>query len=164
MSQPNASFHIVGCVIAAEPDAAAIDECVEWVRRYGAVILSQDDRRAVFVRFDATSGQLILFGSRAALARRPPLLRFSYASAVKEVGADGPRAAERGVLQACDLAGGAQPGQVLVSSQLGSLLQVAEVEPYERLHSVRVPLADGRTGSAYVVEPLRGSAAEPSAG
>jgi hypothetical protein len=153
----NASFHIVGCAVAAQPDAAAIDECVEWMRRYGAEILAHDERQAVFAQFDAIGAQLILFGCRAALSRRPPLLRFGFAAAVKEVaGAGGqPRAGERGILQACDLAAGAQPGQVLLSSQLGSLLQLAQIEPFERLRQRRLPLPDGRMASAYEVEPRR---------
>lgn len=160
MTLSNASFHIAGCVIAGEPDPVAIGDVLDWVRRYGATVLSHDERQATFVRFDAGGGQLVLFGCRAAMACKPPNLRFGYASLVKEVDADGqPRAAERGLAQARDLAGAAQPGQVLLSSQLGSLLQVAEVEPHERLRSLRLPLADGRTGSAYLVEPLRGAVA-----
>jgi hypothetical protein len=160
MTRSNASFHIAGCVVAGEPDPAAIDDVLEWVRRYGATVLAHDDRHATFVRFDADGGQLVLYGCRAAMARRPPNLRFGYASLVKEVDAEGqPRAAERGLAQAQELAGAAQPGQVLLSSQLGSLLQVAEVEPHQRLRPLRVPLAGGRTGSAYLVEPLRGAVA-----
>ena len=156
----NASFHIVGCAIAAQPDAAAIDECVEWTRRYGAEVIAHDERRAVFVQFDAISAQVILFGCRTALSRKPPLLRFGFASAVKEAAAGGePRAGERGILQACDLAAGAQPGQVLLSSQLGSLLEVAQIEPFERLRGTRLPLPDGRIASAYEVEPRRAPAA-----
>jgi hypothetical protein len=161
MTQANASFHIAGCVLASEPDPAAIGDALDWVRRCGASILSQDGRHLMFVRFDAGDGQLVLFGCRAAMARRPPNLRFGYASVVKEAGSSGqPRAAERGLTQARDLAGVAQPGQVLLSSQLGSLLQVAEVEPHQRLRPVRVPMPGGRTGSAYVVEPLRSAAIE----
>jgi hypothetical protein len=160
MTRSNAFFHIAGCVVAGEPDPVAIDEVLDWARRYGATVVSHDERLATFVRFDADGGQLVLFGCRAAMARRPPNLRFGYASLVKEVDADGqPRAAERGLTQAQDLAAAAQPGQVLLSSQLGSLLQVAEVEPHQRLRSLRLPLADGRTGSAYLVEPLRGAVA-----
>jgi class 3 adenylate cyclase len=66
---------------------------------------------------------------------------------------------ERGIAQACDLAGAAQPGQVLVSSQLGSLLQVAQIEPAARLRSTRVKLLNGRTAAAYVVDPPRGAPA-----
>jgi len=157
----NAAFHIAGCVITAQPDAAAIDYCVDWARRHGAEVLSQDDRTAVFVQFDATSGRLILFGCGAAQARKPPTLQFAYASAVKEAaGADGQRrAGERGLVQAGDLAAAARPGQVLLSSQLGSLLQVAKMEPFERLRPMRVPLGDGRTASAYEVEPRLASPA-----
>jgi len=159
--ETNAAFHIAGCVITAQPDAAAIDYCVEWARRHGAEILSHDDRMALFVQFDATSGRLILFGCGTAQARKPPTLRFAYASAVKEAaGADGQRrAGERGLVQAGDLAAAAQPGQVLLSSQLGSLLQVAQVEPFGRMRPMRVALADGRTASAYAVEPRLASPA-----
>jgi hypothetical protein len=154
----NSRIHIIGCALATEPDPMAIGDCVEWVRRLGADVISQDDRKAVFVRFDSNSGQLILFGCRAALARKPPALRFGYASAVKEGGADGqPRAGERGIAQASDLAAAALPGQVLLSSQLGSLLEMSEAEPYQRLRSKRVALPDGRSASAYEVEPLRGA-------
>lgn len=153
--ETNAAFHIAGCVVAAQPDAAAIDYCVEWARRHGAEILAHDDRTALFVQFDSTSGRLILFGCGAAHSRRPSALRFAFASVVKETaGADGERrASARGLAQASDLAGGARPGQVLLSSQLGSLLQVAQVEPFERLRPTHVPLADGRRASAYEVEP-----------
>ena len=158
----SARFHIVGCAVAAQPDPQAMDEFVEWARRFGARMLSQDDGRAVFVQFDAAGAQLILHGCRAAASRRQPPLRFGFASAVKESsGADGePRAGSRGVQQACDLAAAARPGQVLVSSQLGSLLQLAELEPHERLLPTRVGLPDGRPASAYRVEPRR---APPSA-
>jgi hypothetical protein len=160
MTRSNASFHIAGCVFAVEPDPAAIGDVLGWVRRLGATILSHDERQATFVGFDAGGGQLVLFGCRAAMARRPPNLRLGYASVVKEADSSGaPRAAERGLTQAQHLAAAAQPGQVLLSSQLGSLLQVAGVEPHERLRSLRVTLADGRTGSAYLVEPLRGAVA-----
>ena len=156
----NPSIHIVGCVLAAAPDAGAINDCVEWARRFGAHILDCDESRAVFVQFDAISAQVILFGCRTALSRKPPLLRFGFASAVKEAAAGGePRAGERGILQACDLAAAAQPGQVLLSSQLGSLLEVAQIEPFERLRGTRLPLPDGRIASAYEVEPRRAAAA-----
>ena len=156
----NTSLHIAGCALAAVPDAAAINDCVEWARRYGAQILSHDESKAVFVHFGATAAQVVLFGCRAALSRKPPLLRFGYASVVKEAGAGGlSRAGERGVAQASDLAAAAQSGQVLLSSQLGSLLQVGEIEPYQRLRPIRVPLADGRMASGYEVEPLRAARA-----
>jgi len=161
MTTPNASFHIAGCALAVEPDPRAIGDIVEWLQRYGASILSQDERHALFVRFDAVGGQLVLFGCRAAMARRPANLRFGYAAVVKEADAGGqPRAAERGLAQARDLAGAAQAGQVLLSSQLASLMQLSEIEPHERLRSVRVPFADGRIGSAFLVEPLRGASVE----
>jgi hypothetical protein len=153
----NARFHIIGCALAARSDAAPIDEFVDWAHRCGARMLSHDDRQAVFVQFDAGGAQLIMQGCRSAAARRPPLLRFGFASGVKEAaGADGaPRAGSRGIQQACDLAAAARAGQVLVSSQLGSLLQLAQVEPYERLLPMRVGLPDGRPASAYSVEPRR---------
>jgi len=153
-------FHIVGCVLSTETEPDAIEECLEWARRLGAEIISEDQSKAVFVRFDSNSGQLILFGCRAALARKPPVLRFGYASAVKEGGAGGhSRAGERSIAQASDLAAAALPGQVLLSSQLGSLLQMSQAEPYQRLRSKRVMLPDGRAASTYEVEPLRGAPA-----
>ena len=54
-----------------------------------------------------------------------------------------------------DLAAAARPGQVLISSQLGSLLQLADLEPHERLLSTRVVLPDGRPASAFLVQPRR---------
>ncbi len=157
----NASFHIVGCVLATQPETAAVDECIEWTRRYGAETLAHEGGKAVFVQFDAPSAQLILHACRTALSGRLPMLRFGFASAIKETGgADGAaRAGQRGVLQACDLAAAAQPGQVLLSSQLGSLLQLAELEPHERMRPMRVAMPDGRTGSAYEVEPRRAAPA-----
>jgi hypothetical protein len=153
----NASFHIVGCVLATQPETTALDECIEWTRRYGAETLAHEGGKAVFVQFDAPSAQLILHACRTALSARPPPLRFGFASAIKETGgANGaPRVGERGVLQALGLAAAAQPGQVLLSSQLGSLLQLAELEPHERMRPMRVALPDGRMGSAYAVEPRR---------
>jgi hypothetical protein len=160
----NASLHIAGCARLSGPDAAVMNDCTDWLRRYGARVLSLDDGKAVFVQFDAGSAQLVLFGCRTALSRRPPVLRFGFASVVKESGADGqPRAGERGILQASDLAAAARAGQVLLSSQLGSLLQLAELEPWKRLRPMRVQLADGRSASAYEVEPLRAAhTAEPA--
>jgi hypothetical protein len=153
----NARFHIIGCAVAAAPAGEVMDEFVEWARRFGAHMLSHDNRKAVFVQFDAAGTQLILHGCRTAASRRPPQLRFGFASGVKEAnGADGlPRAGERGLQQACDLAAAARPGQVLISSQLGSLLQLAELEPHDRLLPTRVGLQDGRPASAFVVELRR---------
>jgi hypothetical protein len=150
-----AYFHVIGCAVAAQSAPAAIDECVGWVRRLGADVLAHNDREAVFVKFDATDGQLIDFGYRSAHSRRPPLLRYGFASGIKESAAGGgqARVGERGIAQAGDLAGAAQPGQVLVSSQLGSLLLVAQVRPYERLRPLQVRLLDGRKASAYAVDP-----------
>lgn len=155
----NAYFHIVGCVVATHPDAGAIDECVGWMRRHEAEVLAQNDREAVFVRFDASDAQMILFSCNTAMLRSPPMLRFGFASGVKEGGrGKPPRMGERGIAQACDLAGAAQSGQVLLSSQLGSLLQVAQVEPSQRLRPIHVRLLDKRMASAYVVEPPRRAA------
>lgn len=153
----SASFHIVGCVMATQPESPAVDDCLEWTRRHGAQTLVHEGGEAVFVQFDAPSAQLILHACRTVVAGRPPMLRFGFASAIKETGgADGgARAGERGVLQACDLAAAAQPGQVLLSSQLGSLLQLAELEPHERMRPTRVVMPDGRMGSAYKVELRR---------
>ena len=163
MHNVNPCFHIAGCVIATTPEAALVDDCVQWARRYGAEILSQDDRHSLFVHFDAAGAQLVLFGCRAALAQRPPRLRFGFASAVKETGAGGQRAGERGVQQARELAEAAQPGHTLLSSQLGSLLQMAQLEPCERLRPMHLQLVSGRTAAAYAVEPLRaGPAVEPT--
>lgn len=153
----SARIHIVGCASAAQPDPEAMGEFVDRAGRCGARVLSHSDGRAVFVQFDAAEAQLILHGCRAAASRRQSPLRFGFASGVKEAdGAHGePRAGERGVQQACDLAAAARPGQVLVSSQLGSLLQLADLEPHERLLSTRVMLPDGRPASAFLVEPRR---------
>jgi class 3 adenylate cyclase len=138
-----------------------MDEFADWARRFGARMLSQGEHQAVFVQFDAAGAQLILQGCRTAASRRLPPLRFGFAAGVKEAnGTDGePRVGSRGVQQACDLAEAARPGQVLLSSQLGSLLQMSQAEPYQRLRSKRVMLPDGRPASTYEVEPLRGAPA-----
>lgn len=153
----SARFHIVGCTVAAQPDPEAMDEFADWARRFGARMLSQGEHQAVFVQFDAAGAQLILHGCRTAASRRLPPLRFGFAAGVKEAnGTDGePRVGSRGVQQACDLAEAARPGQVLLSSQLASLLQLAQLEPCERLLSRRVVLPDGRPASAFLVEPRR---------
>lgn len=153
----NARLHIIGCAVAAEPAAEVMDEFIEWARRFGGRMLSVNDRKVVFVQFDAEGSQLILHGCRTAASRREPRLGFGFASAVKEAnGAGGtPRAGERSVQQACDLAAAARPGQVLISSQLGSLLQLAELEPQERMLPTRVGLPDGRPASAFSVELRR---------
>ena len=150
-----AYFHVVGCVVAAESAPAAIDECVEWIRRQDSDILASNEREAIFVKFDAGDADLILQALRSAAFYRPPLLRFAFASGVKEAaGVRGkPRMGDRGIVQAFDLAGAARPGQVLVSSQLGSLMQVAQIPPADRLRPTRVKLLDGREASAYGIEP-----------
>ena len=157
----NSRFHIIGCTIAAQPEPAAVDEFLDWARRYGAEVLSRDAARATFLQFDALGAQLILQGCRSAAARRPDQLRFGFASGVKEAngGAGEFRAGSRGIQQARDLAAAARPGQVLISSQLGSLLQLARLEPHERLQATRVGLPDGRPASAYLVGPLRAALA-----
>jgi hypothetical protein len=148
-------FHFVGCVISCKPMTSALEDCFEWARRYGAKTLASQDGQGLFVQFDATDPQLILFACRTAHSVSPPMLRFGFASAVKEAGGVGreARVGERSILQACDLASVAQPGQVLLSSQLGSLLQLAEFAPHARLRPTRVGFPDGRMGSAYQVEP-----------
>lgn len=148
-----AHFHIIGCLVAAEPAPAEVDDCLQWVRRQDAEVLASNEREAIFVKFDAADGELMLHACRAAGLHRPPLLRFAFASGIKESasGRGPPRMGERGIAQACDLAGAAQPGQVLISSQLGSLLQVAQIEPAARLHSTRVKLLSGRTAAAYAI-------------
>jgi hypothetical protein len=154
------AFHLAGCLLAGKAAAAALDDFVGWAQRCGARIFAHDETRAQFVQLDAADAKLVLFGWRAAVACKPPLLRFGFAATVKESGADGaPRAGERGLAQAVDLAGAAQPGQVLLSSQLASLLEMAAVEPYRRLRPLRVRFADGRLASAYEVEPLRAASA-----
>lgn len=154
-----ARFHIVGCVIATEPDAPQLAECLDWVQRLQAEVLGRDDRHALFAQFEAADAQLVLVGCRAAVAVRPPVLRFGFANGIKEASADGrARIGERGIAQAADLAAAAQPGEVLLSSQFGSLLQIAQVEPAERIHPRRVMLRDGRPASAFAVD-LRGRSA-----
>jgi len=152
-------FHFVGCVISSKATTSAVEDCLEWTRRYGAKALANQNGQGLFVQFDAPGPHLILYACRTAQMVHPPMLRFGFASAVKETGGVGQeaRVGERSVLQACDLASAAQPGQVLVSSQLGSLLQLAQFEPHARLRPTRVSLPDGRMGSAYEVEP-RGAA------
>ena len=155
-----ARFHIVGCVASTQP-SAAIDECIDWLRRQGAEVLAHNDREAVFVKFEAADAELILYATRTAALQRPAELRFGFASGVKEGSGGGPpRVAERGINQACDLAGAAQGGQVLLSSQLGSLLQVARVAPAERLRSTRVQLLSGQKASAYTIDAPRPEASD----
>lgn len=149
-----AYFHIIGCVVANEPAAKAIDDCVQWIRRHEAQVLANTDREAVFYKFDAADAELILYACRAVACFQPALLRFGFASGVKEAAAGSAsqsRMGERGIVQACDLAGGAKPGEVLVSSQLGSLLKIGQVEPGDRLQPHRVKLLTGQVASAYVV-------------
>jgi len=152
-------FHFVGCVKSDKPKSSALEVCLDWARRHGAQLLAQGDGHGVFVQFDAPGPQLILFACRAAHLVSPPLLSFGFASAVKETGGvrREARVGERSILLACDLAGAAQPGQVLLSSQLGSLLELAEFEPHARLRPMRMAMPDGRAGSAYTVE-MRGAA------
>jgi hypothetical protein len=152
-----AYFHIIGCVVAAEPAPMEIDDCLQWARRLDAEVLASNEREAVFVKFDAGDAELMLHACRAAGFHRPALLRFAFASGVKEAagGRGPPRMGERGIAQACDLAGAARPGQVLVSSQLGSLLQVAQMEPAARLRPTRVKLLNGRAASAYAIDAPR---------
>ncbi len=150
-----ASFHIVVCVVASRPAADQISDVISQARLQRADILAQGEREAMFVKFDATDAQLIVLACRAVLGQEPSSLRFGFASGIKEKVAGeggGLRISERSIAQASDLAGGAHDGEVLVSSQLGSLLEIAQIRFGFPMRPTRVNLLDGRKASAYSID------------
>jgi len=168
----DASFHIVGCVLAARPAAEQIEGFVAQARRERAAVLARSAQSATFVRFHATDAKLVSMACRAlrdggAAAR----LRFGFAAGHKEVSAAAPEGLDistQSVVQAGELAAGAADGEVLVSPQLAAVL----VEAGFALRSKKVALPGGRSLAACVLElgdareaaqaPLRSRAKKPA--
>ena len=151
----SASFHIVGCLIASRPVADLVSHVSAQALEQHAEILAHGDREAMFVKFDATDAQLIVLACRAVLMQEPAVLRFGFASGIRERSvAEGgePRVSERSLAQASGLASGARDGEVLVSSQLGSLMQIAHINVGLPMRPTRVNLSDGRQAAAYSID------------
>ncbi|MFO1265933.1 MAG: hypothetical protein U1F25_07350 [Rubrivivax sp.] len=169
----DASFHIVGCVLAARPAGEQIDAFVAQARRERAAVLVRSAQSATFVRFHATDAKLVSMACRALRdSGAAALLRFGFAAGQKEVSAAAPEGLDistQSVVQAGDLAAGAADGEVLVSPQLAAVL----VEAGFALRSKKVALPGGRSLAACVLElgdareaaqaPLRSRAKKPAA-
>ncbi|HSC01193.1 MAG TPA: hypothetical protein VLE45_14845 [Burkholderiaceae bacterium] len=147
------SFQIVGCVFSPEPAAERIDEFARQARRERAVVTARSARQATVVKFGATDAQLIALACRAAGAAQGSPLRFGFACSLGDrsaPGKEGARVSSRSLTQANDLAAGARDGQVLLSTQLASLLAGAQVA----YRSKEVHLPGGRTAVACWLDDL----------
>jgi hypothetical protein len=154
-----ALLQIVGCVLSSRPAAELIDAFAAQVRGERAALLVKSAQGATFVRFDATDLKLIRLACDSLRGQQPPLLRFGFAVGVKETsgaGQDGLDISTRSVVQANDLAAGADDGEVLVSPQLG--LHLIESGISFRPKTVRFP--GGRSVPACSVDLGRLSTAD----
>jgi len=167
-----AHFQIVGCVLANRPAAEQIDAFVAQARRERVAVLTKSAQGATFVRFGATDAKLVTMACEAVRAgvaaaaganavSAVPRLRFGFAIGTKVT--QGP--AEYGldigtgnVVQANDLAAGAEDGEVLVSPQLAVWL----IDWGFALRSRQVPLPGGRMVGACVLELPAGTSASPA--
>jgi uncharacterized protein YoxC len=135
-----APFQIVGCVFSAEPAADRIDAFALQARRERAVVTTRNAHQATFVKFNASDAGLIALACRAALAADGAALRFGFAcstSGSTMQGKDGVRVSNRAIAQAGDLAAGARDGEVLVSTQLASLVMESAAELVS--HTIELP-------------------------
>jgi hypothetical protein len=148
-----AHFHIVGCVLSAEPAPELIDAFVAQVRSERAAVLVKSAQGATFVRFGASDTRLVTLALDAARDAAPVRLRFGFAVGTKESGDAGEEGGldidTRRIVQANHLATGAEDGEVLVSPQLAVWL----IESGVALRSKQVKLAGGRLLPACQLEP-----------
>jgi len=155
-----AHFHIVGCVLSAQPAPELIDAFVAQVRRERAAVLVKSAQGATFVRFAASDTRLVTLALEAARGAAAVRLRFGFAVGMKEPGGAGEEGGldinTRHIVQANELAAGAEDGDVLVSPQLAVWL----IESGVALRSKQVKLADGRWLPACQLEQPAG-AGEP---
>jgi hypothetical protein len=158
----SARFNIVGCIHAAGAAPELLDGLLGRARKLGVEVLSRSDKETVLIQYDAEDAALITLAMRAVVTQRPSVLHVGFASGVKEMDKVGAhRLGERGIVQATDLAAAAKAGEVLISSQLGSLLQIAQEGFASRLRPTYVRFVDGRRAAAYRIafheaDPLRG--------
>ncbi len=156
----DASFHIVGCVLASRPAAEQIEAFVAQARRERAAVLVRSAQSATFVRFHTADAKLVAMACRTLRDNgAATLLRFGFAAGQKEVSAAAPEGLDistQSVVQAGDLAAGAGDGEVLISPQLAAVL----VEAGFALRSKKVALPGGRSIAACVLE--LGAAAAPA--
>lgn len=152
-------IHYVGCLVASRPMAPFIDNAMRQAESLGAQTLWRSDAEARFVCLDAPDAELIVLASRLVLAHQPSALRFGFASGVMESGAQHEiRISRRSIAQAVELAHAAHNGEVLLSSQLGSLLQISQAQVATRLRGSHVTLDDGRRATAYWIDWAAGLA------
>jgi hypothetical protein len=146
-----ALLHIVGCVLAAKPAPELIEAFVAQVRRERAAVLVRSTQGATFVRFGASDARLVSLALDAARGTAPVRLRFGFAVGTKEpggAGGEGLDISTRSIVQANDLAAGAEDGEVLVSPQLAVWL----IESGVALRSKQVTLPGGRVVPGCVLE------------
>jgi len=120
-----------------------IDAFAAQVRRERAAVLVKSAQGATFVSFNATDLKLVALACDTLRGRRPSLLRFGFAVGVKEAaaaGQDGLDISTRSIVQANDLAAGADDGEVLVTPHLALLL----IESGFVFRSKKVQLPGGR--------------------
>jgi hypothetical protein len=148
-----ALFHIVGCVLAAKPAPEVIDAFVAQMRRERAAVLVKSAQGATFVRFGASDAKLVAMASEAVRGTAAARLRFGFAVGAREPGGPGDEGgldiSTRSIVQANELAAGAEDGEVLVSPQLAVWL----IESGVALRSKQVTLPGGRVLPACLLEP-----------
>jgi hypothetical protein len=131
--------------------SAVINDALHELAALGARSVEASNRQAVLVAFDAERPDLLR--AAAVLVRRfhAAGLRFAMASGVKERPVPGaaPRMSERSLEQARGLLDHAGAGEVLLSSQLGSLLMVSEPKLQPLLRAARLTTANIAPTQAY---------------
>lgn len=131
--------------------SAAVNDALAELARHGAQTVEASNRRALLAVFDADRPDLLPAAARLVARLKASGLRMAMASGVKERPVPGaaPRMSERSLAQARGLLDHAGPGEVLLSSQLGSLLMVSEPSLTSWMRAARLTTASSAPAQAY---------------
>lgn len=131
--------------------SAAVNDALAELARHGAQTVEASNRRALLAVFDADQPDLLPAAARLVARLKASGLRMAMASGVKErpIAGAAPRMSERSLAQARGLLDHAGPGEVLLSSQLGSLLMVSEPSLTSWMRATRLTTASSAPAQAY---------------
>jgi hypothetical protein len=134
--------------------SAVVNDALAELARHGAQTVEASNRRAVLAAFDADQPDLLRAAARLVARFKASGLRIAMASGVKERPVPGaaPRMSERSLAQARGLLDHAGPGEVLLSSQLGSLLMVSGPALASWMRAARLTTAGSASAQAYQLD------------
>jgi class 3 adenylate cyclase len=143
--------------LGAGAASRVLDDAVVGLGAVGGRSLQVEPHGAVVALFDAVEPQPLRVAVELVRRFDDAGLRIAIASGVKERPWSGnqPRISDRSVAQARRLLELAHAGDVLVSSQLGSLLMLSAPELQPALAAVRLTPVDGPVVQAYRLEAGR---------